>query len=169
MSSSRAHRNSVVQSCSHSCYSRGWWPPKIKNAEREGSSLHSVSQCPDGPRPGNKVQYGSSSSGTRAAPLLNLPCRVTVTAPQNLRMSLVLASWVFLNVPRETQRGYLRTSEGISLQVGQNLFRKKFIVRHTAVGITHVPWSLLFLILYLSSVVFLKVCWQKFTSGAFGT
>lgn len=35
MSSSRAHRNSAVQSCSHSCYSRGWWPPKSLNTQRE--------------------------------------------------------------------------------------------------------------------------------------
>lgn len=42
MSSSRAHRNSAVQSCSHSCYSRGWWPPASPNAERERGPLSRV-------------------------------------------------------------------------------------------------------------------------------
>lgn len=98
MSSSRAHRNSAVQSCSHSCYSRGWWPPKSPIAEREGSLLRYV---------------GGPSSA-------NLPYRVTVMALQHLHMSLALDVWILLNVPRKPQRGYLHTSEGISLQVGQN-------------------------------------------------
>lgn len=95
MSSSRAHRNSAVQSCSHSCYSRGWWPPKSQNAEREGSSLRSVSQWPGGPQPGNNVRHGGPSSGISAAPLLNFPCRVTVASSPSE------CSWMFLERLKE--------------------------------------------------------------------
>lgn len=53
----------------------------------EKSSLRSVSQWPGGPQPGNYVQHGGPSLGISDAPLLNFPCRVSVTAP----LSLVLA------------------------------------------------------------------------------
>lgn len=104
MSSSRAHRNSVVQSCSHSCYSRGWWPPKSQNAEREGSSLRSVSQWPGGPQPGNKVRHGGDPSSGTSACCTTPEFFLVGSQYESLHRCLALTSegsWMFLERLRE--------------------------------------------------------------------
>ena len=95
------------------------------------------------------VQHGGPSSGTIAAPLLNLPCRVrkTSTCPSSSPSEL-------LTVPRQTWGGYFHTAEDISLQ-DDIIWKWHNNLSGTPMGSTGVPMSLL---------LFKLLCHQLFTS-----